>query len=302
MHTKVSLAQKIRHFAMSRCIPARFFVQRRYQKEFKRQIDLKKPLTFNEKIKWLMVYYREPFLHMLVDKYEVRRYVAERAGSEVLNDIYGIYDTPDQIDWDHMPEEFVLKATHGSGFNILCKDKSLLDIGEARAKLKQWLAIDYYHEAKEWGYKHLRRRIMAERYLHGDNGNPVHDYKVFCFHGEPKFTQVDTERFVDHRRDLYDLEWRLLPVTCTYAHCNSPVPRPERLAEMMDVARALSRELPFVRVDLYISVGRIRFGELTLYPGDGSEAFNPDEWDVRIGRWLDLSRVKRTPCWRREIF
>lgn len=272
-------------------LPDRLFISLQYKRFTGRRLNLHQPRSFNEKIQWLKLHYRHPLLTQCADKWRVRDFVRERAGSDVLNDVYGVYDSGAQIDASRMPQAFVLKATHGSGWNILCPDKDRIDWDHVRADIDRWLASDYYRLGREWVYKDIRPRIVCERYLTEDSGKPPRDFKFFCFDGEPAMVQVDYDRFEKHTRNLYDLDWRRLPFTLHYPAHTGEDAVPPNLAEMIDVARKLARSFPFVRVDLYSVGGRCLFGELTFYPGNGYEHFRPLRCDRELGDRLRLPKA-----------
>lgn len=260
----------------------------RYYYKFRRRLNLRTPTTFNEKLQWLKLYHRPLGLSRLVDKYEVREYVRERCGDGLLNDLYGVYRSADEIEFRALPDQFVLRATHGSGWVVLCTSKASLDTTKTRNAIRQWLTTDYYRMWGEWAYKGVEPRVVCERYLGNNDGRALLDYKYYCFHGEPKYVHVDLDRFSDHRRNFYDLQWHRLPFGLGYPQSEADVPKPGGLAEMLSVARALAHDHLFVRVDLYEVNGRIYFGELTFYPGNGLELFTPAEYDFALGDLLHL--------------
>lgn len=272
------------------CLPDRYVQASRFKQRFGRHLNLAAPTTFNEKLHWLMLYYRIPEMTQLADKYEVRTHVAARVGDWLLNDLYSVWDDPSALLFDQLPESFVLKVTSGSGQNILCRDKSRLDIESTRRQLAEWMKRIEYWDVREWSYKNIRPRIICEQFLTDERGSVPDDYKFFCFSGEPRFVQVDTGRFTDHHRDLFDLEWKLLPFNIEYFSSDRDIPRPENLETMISVARALSRGFPFVRVDLYSIGERVIFGEMTWYPGGGLERFSPDLYDLHLGQALTLPK------------
>jgi len=226
----------------------------------------------------------------LADKYEVRQHVATRVGEWPLNDLYGVWEDPADINFEELPDSFVLKVTSGSGPNILCKEKSLLNIEEARSQLRSWMRENEYWIGREWAYKDIKPRVICEKFLADDQGHIPSDYKLFCFHGEPRFVQVDTDRFTNHRRDLFGLDWKLLPFQYSYPASDIQVSRPQHLDTMLSLARALSDGFPFVRVDFYSMRERVVFGEMTWYPEGGMGRFNPEKYDLEIGKALTLPR------------
>src|SRR5262249_42381758 len=192
-------------------VPDKIVLARRFQRVFGRPLDLKNPQTFNEKLFWLMLYYRSPLLTRLADKYEVRTYVAERVGPSILNELYGVWDRVGDIDFTTLPEAFVLKVNWGSGMNIFCPKKSELNVHDTKASLASWMSRSYYGAYREWCYKNIKPRIICERLLADPIWGTPPEYKFFCFGGEPRFVEVILARFTRYRRDFFDLEWHLLP-------------------------------------------------------------------------------------------
>ncbi len=254
-----------------------------------RKLNLENPREFNEKIQWLKVYYRDPRQTQLVDKYSVRPYVAGKVGEKYLNNLLGVYETPGQVDFDELPDRFVIKGVHGCNWNLIVPDKSKLVPWKARLKFRKWLGRNYYYRSGlEWAYKNIKPRLIAEAFLEEIGKKSINDYKFFCFNGEPRFIQVDLDRREAHTRRFYDLDWNLLPFTMGYPPFMQFVERPTNLEEMLEVVRKLADDFPFVRVDLYNLNGRIIFGEMTFYPEDGRFDFNPAEYNTLIGDYLTL--------------
>ncbi|MFA9477496.1 ATP-grasp fold amidoligase family protein [Phycisphaerales bacterium AB-hyl4] len=282
-----------------RIIPDRLAVPRQYHHRFGVWPNLHAPKTFNEKLQWLKLNYRRPDLHTMVDKYAVRAFVESRVGAHYLNDLLGIWDRAESIDLDVLPRRFVLKGTHGSGMNIICPDRQAIDWPDAVRKLNGWLKQDFYISTREWPYKKVPPRIIGEAFL--DSGeDDLTDYKVYCFDGKPQIIQADMTRYSNHTRLLFDLDWQLLPFELQYPKPDHVLGKPDCLDEMFDVARVLSNGLPFCRVDLYSVQGRIVFGEMTMYPGNGMLEFRPPEWDRRLGDLLALPEpVNPAPFVRR---
>jgi hypothetical protein len=267
------------------------YITVRFKKVFRREINLLHPCTYNEKIQCLKLYNHDPLMTKLADKYEVRRYVAERGFAHTLNELYGVYERTADINLESLPDQFVMKATHGSGWNILCPDKNSFDWNAARRQLDQWLRMDYSSLGKEWAYKNIRPRIVVERYL----GYQINDYKFSCFNGVPRYIGVDIDRLIHHKRNIYDTNWNLLPINMNYDNFDSSrVPKPHSLPELLEVAAGLARGLPFVRVDLYEVEGRVYFGEMTLYPSAGLQRFTPVTIDDEWGRLFDVSAYQPT--------
>lgn len=249
---------------------------------------LEQPVTLNEKIQWIKLNNRDPLLTRCVDKYEVRDYIAERVDPAVLIPLLGVYERADEVPFDALPDRFVLKATHGSGWNLICTDKQRFDVAAARGKMERWLTSNFYRIGREWAYRDVPPRIVCETFLAGADGNPPPDYKFFCFHGVPRVVQVDYDRFTGHRRNLYTPEWEPIPCAYEYARLENPPPAPEKLPELLALATKLAQDFPLVRVDLYATDTAIYFGELTFYPEKGVGRFSPRSYDAEFGSWLHL--------------
>jgi hypothetical protein len=267
--------------------------ERQIARSFERRVGyrpkLENPQTFNEKIQWLKLHGGLERYAPYVDKYEVRAFIAERAGPDCLIPLLGIYDTTRAVDWATLPESFVIKATHGSKWNIIVKSKREADWTALQKTVKRWLRTNYYHVRGEPNYRPLKGRFMIEEYLEDPTGD-LKDYKFFCFNGEPMFVQVDGTRHTDHRRDVYDLDWNRLPVRLHCENLKQAAEKPARLPEMVAISRRIAADFPFVRVDLYHSREQIYFGELTFTPNNGMRRFVPLEYDYRFGALLDLRR------------
>lgn len=250
--------------------------------------NLAAPRTFCEKITWLLLEYRPPWLAPLADKYEVRAYVEKNAGTRYLNPMIGLYGRVEEINWSSLPDAFALKATHGSKWNILCPDRASFDPATAEAKCRRWLKENFYWYGREWIYRPLKHRLICEEFLADERGQSPADYKIFCFGGDPRLIQMDEDRFVDHKRGFFTSRWEPLDATMTYPPLVGPMPPPPRLEEMLDIARRLSAGIPFVRVDLYELADRVVFGELTFLPGRGVEPFAEERFNLEFGDWIQL--------------
>lgn len=277
---------------LGRLLPAEVRLRWRYQLRLGRTPDLRRPRTFNEKLNWLKLHWRDPRAPGCCDKLAVRAFVEARCGPEVLNELHGVYRTFDDIDLAALPDAFVLKATHGSGFNVLCPDKRALDVAAARARFRGWMRREFGRLDGEWPYLGLPRRIVCERWL-GSAGAPPEDYKLFCFDGEPRLIEVHTKRGADHRMTMYDLDWRTVPVRLEHPPTDEPAPRPAALPELLRRGRELAAGFPFVRVDLYVVAGRVVFGELTFFPTAGLKVFGAPADDLWLGEFLRLPPAGR---------
>ena len=255
-------------------------------------MDWRHPRTFNEKLQWLKIYNRDPLYTKLVDKYEVRKYIAEKIGEEYLIPLLGVWNSPDEIDFDQLPNQFVLKCTHDSGSVIICKNKPFFDKKAAQKRLERSLSKNYYYFAREWPYKNVKPRIIAEKYIE-DEEKELKDYKFFCFNGEIKFLQVDYNRFVDHHRNIYNLQWEQQPFSIQYpSGAADAIKRPPDLNKMLEIVHSLSRGMPHVRIDLYNISGQIFCGELTFFHEAGFGKFSPPEWDLKVGSLIATKQDK----------
>lgn len=276
------------HDAADRLVPDHVIYERQFRQTFGRPLDWHHPRSFNEKIHWLMRYYRRPVMTRLADKYGVRSFVRDRIGPQYLNDLYGVWARPEEISFSRLPSTFVLKATHGWKMNFFCRDKSSLDESACRRQLATWLRQSHYRRHREWAYKHIPRRIIAERLLEDPAEGTPFDYKFFCFSGEPLFIEVHIDRFRDHRQDFFDPKWNPLPFTRRHPPSGRNLPAPPTLDEMTDCARRLAAGFPFVRVDFYSIDSRVVLGEMTWYPDAGLAPFIPESYDFYWGQRLAL--------------
>lgn len=264
-----------------------------------KRLDLKTPQGFNEKLQWLKLHDRKPVYTTMVDKYAAKKYVADIIGKKYIIPTLGVWEHFDEIDFDALPEQFVLKCTHDSESVIICRDKKSLDKGAARDKLERLLKKNYFWGSREWPYKGVPPRILAERYMEdtgtaGAKARQMTDYKFYCFHGEPEFLYV-SEGLEDHgtaRISFLNMDWSFAPFGRTdYKPFENLPDKPQNFAEMVRLAKKLSDGIPFVRVDFYEVLGQVYFGELTFYPCSGFMPFCPPEWDDRLGERIDLKRL-----------
>ena len=263
-----------------------------YYANFGKKLNLNNPVTYNQKLMWRKLYDHNPLYHIMVDKYAVREFVADLIGEQYLIPILGIWDTFDRIDFDGLPEQFVLKCNHDSGGVYICRDKAEIDDKkrkELRVFFDAHMKVDYYKHSREWAYKDIKRRIIAEKYMVDESGVELKDYKIFAFDGEPFLIQVDYDRFVGHKRNLYTTNWEYINESIKYpTDPEHIIPRPERLDEMLDLSARLSKGFMHIRTDFYNINGKIYFGELTLYHGGGTEKFTSYKLAVEMGKRMNL--------------
>jgi glycosyltransferase involved in cell wall biosynthesis len=257
-----------------------------------KRLKLNPPVTYNEKLQWLKLYDRAPRYTQMVDKYEVRKYIADKIGEEYLIPLLGVWDRFDDIDFDKLPDQFVLKCTHDSGSVFICKEKNDCNIKAAKKKISKSLKKNYYHHYREWPYKNIKPRVIAEQFMVDESGIELKDYKFFCFDGVPKMLFIASDRPHDTRFDFYDIEFNHLPFEQGHPWATKQINKPEDFNEMLEIAAELSQNIPHVRVDLYDINGKIYFGELTFTHYSGSVPFRPEVWDTKIGNWLKLPIMK----------
>lgn len=254
-------------------------------------LDLLEPKTFNQKLQWLKLYWRDPRAPLYADKYSARHIVSKKGLSSILNDIYGVYDNPYDIDFHNLPDEFVIKVTHGSGQNIVCRNKESLNIKLTIKRLEEWLKISHYVNSFEWVYRDIKPRIIIEKLIDTVDKKPPKDYKVFCFNGEPKCLFVASDRGTNSMKfDFYDLEWNYLAVKNHYLNSQHLIARPKEINAIIDYSRILATDFPHVRVDFYIEQGSIIFGEFTFFHFSGLEPFEPKSFDYMLGEYLKLPK------------
>ncbi len=254
-----------------------------------KRLPISRPQSFSAKTQWLKLYGRRHEYIKMVDKYAAKEYIAEKIGAEYVVPLLGAWDDFAGIDFCQLPDQFVLKTTHDSGGVIICRNKQAFDVRSARKKLNKHLKRKYYFLGREWPYKYVKPRIIAEKYLTDESGKELKDYKVHVFNGVPRLIHVDYGRFVEHKRNFYTPEWQYCHIGMTYPNDASvQIERPERLDLMLELSRIIAKDIPYLRVDFY-SVGQtIYLGEMTLYSNSGYEVLQPEEYDMVLGGWLDL--------------
>ncbi len=258
-------------------------------------VNLQAPKSLNEKLQYLKLYYQEPELVVHADKYGVRERVRAALGEDVLIPMLAYATDPNQIQFENLPEPFIIKPSHSSGKTIIVKDRAKMNWGDVRTACKGWLKSNFYRACREWHYKDIPPGIIVERLLQDQNGEVPSDFKCHCFNGKVFCVQVDLDRRTNHKRNFYDRNWSLLPFTWSVCVGDTPmwpngrdVVRPEPLARMLEASDTLAKPFPYVRVDWYIVDGKILFGETTFNHGSGFERIVPTEWDYKLGDMLRL--------------
>lgn len=281
-------------YKLMKYLPDEPYLKLMYRWQMKKPLNLIAPHTFNEKLQWLKLYDRQTAYIGMVDKCEVKNYIAQEIGPQYIVPTLGVWNRFDDIDFNSLPEQFVLKCTHDSGGIIICKSKICFDKSNARRTIMKSLKRNFYWSGREWPYKNVKPRIMAEQYLVDSSVAELRDYKFFCFNGVCKCMKVDFDRFVSHKANYYDRHGNFLDigeVVCP-PDKNRDIALPDNLAEMVELAEKLSAGFPFVRVDLYNVEGKIKFGEFTFYPASGMGPFISESADILLGQWLELPRRK----------
>lgn len=265
------------------------YIKKAYRKRFGENIDLANPQGFGEKLQWLKLFYRDDWMPICTDKYEIRKYLQTYGYENLANRVIGIYDDAKNIPFDQLPQKFVAKATHGSGWNLICEDKNALNWGKTVKLLNMWLKLNLYVFGREWNYKNLKPRIIVEEFI---NHKPLNDYKLMCFNGEPLYVQLNNDYNGHHYVDFYDIQnWDHLNFTYeSYANSDRNIEKPKKLDEMIEIARTLSNRFPFVRVDFYQFDDTILIGEMTFFPSGGLWPFIPAEngYSALLGGKLSL--------------
>ena len=270
-------------------IPDKAYLKAVFKAETGYQLDLEHPRTYNEKLQWLKLYDRKPEYVMYADKYKVRDYIAKTIGDQYLIPLIGMYRKAEEIPWGELPNRFVLKCNHASGTNVICKKKADLDIVSTGKKLNAWLKKNAFWGAREWCYKDIEPCIICEEFIETQDGNTPDDYKFMCFNGVPRLIQVHHDRYGDHTLDYYTPEWKKSELQRIDANISSKdVYRPEKLDEMLSIAKRLSKDMYYARIDLYHVNGKVYFGEITMYPTGGFSTFTRHEDDLLLGSYIKL--------------
>lgn len=273
-------------------VPDKIYLKILYRLTMKKPLNLKAPRSFNEKLQWLKIYDHKPEYTQMVDKYTAKRYVAERVGEDQIIPTYGVWTHFDEIDFDKLPDQFVLKCTHDSGGLVICRDKKTLDKDKAKARLEKSLGRNYYWQTREWPYKNVPPRIIAEQYIVNDKHTPLIDYKFYCFNGKPEFLYV-SKGLEDHAQasiSFLTLDWEFAPYKRSDYRMFTELPqKPKTFDQMVATAEKLSSGIDFLRVDLYEVNGKLLFSELTFSPCAGMMPFENPEDDLQIGKMLTLT-------------
>ena len=287
------IIRKLGELGILNCIPDKTYLNWLFKIKFGKKIDIDSPQTFNEKLQWLKLYDRKDIYTTMVDKYEAKKYVANIIGEEYIIPTLGIYNSFDEIDFDKLPNQFVIKCTHDSGGLVICKNKKEFDIMKAKKQINKCLKKKYFNKYREWPYKNVTPRIIIEKYMKNKEDNELKDYKFFCFNGEPKMLYL-SEGLENHETasiSFYDMNFKLTDCKRKdYKQLDYTPEKPKTFDLMKKFASTLSKGIPHLRVDLYEINGHLYFGELTFYTCSGFIPFEDEEWDKKIGDWLKLPK------------
>lgn len=296
MNKKLYIFDTLTNLGLLNLISDKLFLQYKFKLRTLKKLNIDNPRTFNEKLQWLKLYDRKPEYTIMVDKYAVKKYVADRIGEQYIIPTLGVWEQFEDIDFDKLPNQFVLKCTHDSGGLVICRDKSKFNIEAARKKINRSLKRNYYYSGREWPYKNVPPRIIAEKYMEDTESTELKDYKFFCFNGKVKFLYL-SEGLENHetaRISYVSLDWKPMPFARDDYKPFEQLPhKPDNLEEMIRIAEDLSVGIPHVRVDFYNVNGQILFGELTFYSGSGFTKFNPESADFEIGQLLELPIINK---------
>lgn len=272
-------------------LPDKLYIQLMYKAKMGKKCNLKKPVTYNEKLNWLKLYDRNDKYTMMADKYAVREYIMNTIGEEYLIPMLGIWNNVEDIDINELPKQFVLKCTHDSESTVICKDKESFDWEGVKKKLKKALQTNYYYGGREWVYKNITPRIIAEQYMEDDLDGELRDYKFFCFDGVPKAMFLATDRAIGQTKfDYFDVNFNHLDLAQHYPNATQPLRKPVTFDKMLELSAVLSKDIPHVRVDFYEVNKKIYFGELTFYHFGGFMPFEPESWDAVFGAWINIEK------------
>ena len=272
-----------------RWYPNKFYLKTLFRLEMGYSLNLDNPKTFNEKLNWMKIYYRNPLFPLLADKYLAKEYVAEKIGEQYLVPNFGVWDSADDINFDELPNQFVLKATGDSSGIVICRDKSKLDIDTVKARLSRCQNSNYYYFLREWVYKDIKSRIIADKFLDDNTGTELLDYKFWCFNGIPKVMYC-TNKGKEIFENFYDMNYDSIDINHGFQRKSPEFDKPAAFEEMKSLAAKLSEGIPFVRIDFFFVQGKVYFGEFTFYDWGGMRPFADKKWDDILGSWIKLPK------------
>ena len=275
---------------VTKYISDKAFVEKEYFLNTGEKLNLVHPQKFNEKLQWLKLYDHNPQYTIMVDKYRARQYIKDVIGDQYLIPLLGVWEKPDEIEFDLLPNQFVLKCNHNSGTGMcVCKDKNRIDISKIKRELRKGLREDYYSVHREWPYRDVQRQIIAEKYMVDEGGDVLTDYKFFCFNGEPRVMYISNDGAENPRTDFFDMEFNHLPIIMKDPNSEQLPKKPQNFELMKELAEKLSEGIPFLRTDFYEINWDVYVGELTLYHNAGLSHIEPEEWSYKLGSYIDLS-------------
>jgi hypothetical protein len=291
---RIKLLRRLGKWFLNRYISDEKYLFLMYRIKMGRHLNLQNPQAFTEKIQWLKLNWRCDILTKCADKYEARKFVEERIGPEVLKELYGVYEKPEEIDINKLPDAFVLKVNHGCKQNIFCKKKSEIDWNHSVRLLKEYLKANYYYPHREWAYKNIVSRIICEQHL-TKNGEILYEYGFYCYDGVPRLVEINEYQAEIHRVNMFDINLNLLENKYGSPPLQVPVTRTPQFDRMLEYSTILSKGFPFVRVDLLYVNNRIYFGEMTFYPLAGLCKLDPESFDLFLGSYLELMLTRDVP-------
>lgn len=283
----MSVIKKVIEKAAEIILPDKLYLSLLFRQRLGYSMDWKNPQSFNQKLQWMKLHDKNPLYSTYADKVAVREFVANKIGERYLIPCLGIYNKAEDIDYESLPNQFVMKCNHGAKYNVICKDKKTLNILETNANLNMWLEEKFWRKKREYHYKAIKPRILCEQYMEDAESGGLNDYKVFMINGVPYIIQVDLDRFGQHQRNIYDSDWNLLDVEISFPK-GQDVPKPTILGEMLDCAKKLAEGFKEVRVDFYVINGKLYFGEMTFFSGAGFSRYKPRAFEFEMGKMIRL--------------
>ena len=291
-HPFKSIVESLQMHQLLNWMSDRLYLKIVYRAKIGKKLNINNPCLYNEKLQWLKLYDRREEYQVLVDKYRVREYISNTLGEEYLIPLLGKWDSPDEIEFDKLPNQFVLKCNHDSGSVLICKDKANFDQEKAKQFLSGKMATNHYYLGREWPYKSVKPCIIAEKYMTPQNSDALVDYKYFCFNGEPKIMYWSKDKAEDPRTDFFDMNFNHLPIRMRDPNSEVLPDKPINFEKMKAIAKQLSKDYPHVRIDFYEINGKIYFGEFTFYHCSGFAEVKPEEWNHNLGNWIVLPKRK----------
>ncbi len=298
MSIKDHLSKKTRRnlYKVLDILPDKTVIRLQYYASLGRFPNLKKPERFTEKLQWYKLNYRTPLMTQCADKYRIRFYLRDKGYEDCSPELYQVCDRFEEIDFEKLPEAFAIKCNNSSGTNIFIKNKAEMDLEKVSAEASTWKKVKTISAGREWAYENIEPKIVVEELLVSRDGtqkDSLNDYKFLCFNGEPRVLWVDVDRGTDHKRAFFDMDWNVLDITSNRAKSDQPIPKPYGLERMLEIARDIAKDFPFVRVDFYSVNEKVYVGELTFYPWSGCVQFTPDSVDFELGSYFTLPPVTK---------